>query len=94
MGFLQRGDNMERVVRIEINAKWDEEAKVWVASSDDIIGLATEADTIEELEAILAQVIPDLIEANGIKGVLQPRQNHLPELPFFLNTSKEMRLCG
>jgi predicted RNase H-like HicB family nuclease len=31
-----------------VNAEWDGEAKVWVASSDDVPGLATGADTLEE----------------------------------------------
>ncbi len=40
-----------------ITADWDEEAGVWVASSDDISGLAAEADTL---------VVPELIEENGL----------------------------
>jgi predicted RNase H-like HicB family nuclease len=32
-----------------VNAEWDEEAAVWVASSDDVPGLATGADTLEAL---------------------------------------------
>jgi len=33
-----------------LHAFWDNEAKVWVASSDEVPGLATEADTGEELK--------------------------------------------
>ena len=29
---------------IEVSAFWDHEASVWVATSDDVPGLATEAD--------------------------------------------------
>ncbi len=32
-----------------VHAEWDEEAQVWVASSDDVPGLATEGSTIEGL---------------------------------------------
>jgi hypothetical protein len=32
-----------------IRAEWDESAKVWVASSDDVPGLATEEETLEGL---------------------------------------------
>ena len=32
-----------------IRADWDPEARVWVATSDDVPGLATEADTLEAL---------------------------------------------
>ena len=30
-------------------AEWDEDARVWVASSEDVPGLATGADTFEDL---------------------------------------------
>jgi predicted RNase H-like HicB family nuclease len=33
----------------EISAEWDEEARVWVASSEEVPGLATGADTLESL---------------------------------------------
>ena len=32
-----------------VRADWDAEAKVWVAYSDDVPGLATGADTLEGL---------------------------------------------
>ena len=32
-----------------IRVEWDEEAKVWVATSDDVPGLATEEFTMEKL---------------------------------------------
>jgi predicted RNase H-like HicB family nuclease len=47
-------------------AEWDEEAAVWVASSDDVPGLATGADTIEALIEKLKVVIPELLEENGL----------------------------
>ena len=49
-----------------VRAEWDEEARVWVASSDDVPGLATEGDTLEELIQKLKIMIPELLEANGI----------------------------
>lgn len=51
--------------RIEIKAEWDPEANVWVATSDDLPGLVTEADTVEALQQKLSVMIPDLLEANG-----------------------------
>lgn len=50
----------------QVKAEWDEEANVWVASSDDVPGLATGADTIEALIDKLKVVIPELLEANGL----------------------------
>ncbi|WP_338147371.1 DUF1902 domain-containing protein [Thermus thermophilus] len=34
---------------LKVQALWDGEAGVWVAESDDVPGLATEAATLEEL---------------------------------------------
>ncbi len=50
----------------EIRAEWDAEAEVWVASSDDVPGSATGANTFEELIAKLRSVIPELLEENGL----------------------------
>jgi len=50
----------------QVKAEWDEEASVWVASSDDVPGLATGADTFEGLIDKLKIVIPELLEANGL----------------------------
>jgi predicted RNase H-like HicB family nuclease len=49
-----------------IRAEWDDEAEVWVATSDDVPGLATEADTIEALSIKLQSMVPELLEANGV----------------------------
>lgn len=48
-----------------IRAEWDEEAAVWVATSDDVPGLATEADNLEDLIRKLKIMIPELLNANG-----------------------------
>lgn len=48
-----------------VHAEWDAEAGVWVATSSDVPGLATEADTIETLVARLEVIIPELLAANG-----------------------------
>jgi predicted RNase H-like HicB family nuclease len=51
-----------------VKAEWDGEAGVWVASSDDVPGLATGADTFEELIEKLKVVIPELLEENGVSA--------------------------
>lgn len=48
-----------------VRAFWDEEAQVWVAESDDVPGLATGAETFEELVRRLEVVIPELLELNA-----------------------------
>lgn len=49
-----------------VRAEWDNEAMLWVATSDDVPGLATESDTLENLVHKLKIVIPELLEANGV----------------------------
>lgn len=51
---------------IVVHADWDPEAAVWVATTRDIRGLVTEADTIELLRAKLPSMILDLLEDNGV----------------------------
>ena len=47
-----------------IRAEWDDETRVWVATSDDVPGLATEGTTLEELIEKLKIMIPELLDAN------------------------------
>lgn len=48
-----------------VRAEWDDQARVWVATSDDVPGLATEAETLESLSVKLEVLIPELLELNG-----------------------------
>ena len=50
--------------RYAVKATWDDEAKVWVAESEDVPGLITEADSIPALIAKLKVMIPELLEVN------------------------------
>jgi predicted RNase H-like HicB family nuclease len=56
-----------------VHADWDPEADVWVATSDDVPGLATEASTIEALTEKLRNLIPELLEANQLLSGNQPQ---------------------
>ncbi len=48
-------------MKLVVDAFWDDEAEVWVASSQGDVGLVTEAPTIEELQERIALVLPDLL---------------------------------
>jgi predicted RNase H-like HicB family nuclease len=50
-----------------VHAEWDDEAQVWVATSEAVPGLVTEAATAEALLGKLKQMIPELLAANGIE---------------------------
>ena len=62
-----------------IEAIWDDEARVWVATSDDIPGLATEAETVEALTSKLKIIIPELLACSG-RGA--------KSIPFHLHTHR------
>lgn len=48
-----------------VHAVWDEEARVRVASSEDVPGSATESETTEALVEKLKALIPELLALNG-----------------------------
>jgi predicted RNase H-like HicB family nuclease len=56
----------------QVQADWDPEADVWVATSDDVPGLATEASTIEILTEKLRTIVPELLKANELVSDDQP----------------------
>ena len=49
-----------------VHVTWDPEAGVWVATSEDIPGLATEALTLEDLARKLRTLIPELLGAEPL----------------------------
>ena len=56
----------------EIKAVWDPAARVWVASSKEVPGLCTEAETLEMLIEKLRMIVPELLQANGV--IVPPHQ--------------------
>ena len=54
---------------IIVHADWDPEASVWVATTQDLRGLVTEAESIEALRAKLPGMILDLLEENGVSDL-------------------------
>jgi hypothetical protein len=61
---MSQGDiSMRKFLTIEVI--WDEDAKVWVAESEDVPGLVTEAPSMEELHNKLGSMIPEMLEANS-----------------------------
>ncbi|ADJ28732.1 DUF1902 domain-containing protein [Nitrosococcus watsonii] len=79
---------MPNKVEFHIEALWDEQAHVWVATSEDVPGLATEADTQEALMEKLNMMVPELLVLNGVRigkktqiEVLSKRKALLPIAP-------------
>jgi len=50
---------------IAIAARWDGEARVWIATSTDVPGLVIEADTWSAMVEEVKLVLPELLELSG-----------------------------
>ncbi len=70
-------------MKLTVQAIWDAEAQVWVATSKNVPGLATEADTIEALTAKLRNIIPELLILNNSIS-----EDYSGSIDFELNTSR------
>lgn len=55
------------IKHVEVRAVWDDDAGVWIAESEDVPGLVTEAASLKELGPILDAVIPLLLRENHIE---------------------------
>ena len=50
-----------------MNLIWDAEAKVWMATSEDIPGLILEDDSADKLIQRVILAAPEIIELNGVE---------------------------
>jgi hypothetical protein len=50
---------------ITIDARWDGETSVWIATSEEVPGLVVEADTWPSMIEEVRLVLPDLLELSG-----------------------------
>jgi predicted RNase H-like HicB family nuclease len=76
----------DRTYTYTVHCAWDAEAEVWVANSDDVPGLATGADTLDDLVQKLKVVIPELLEANGLLSADEPG-----DIPFAIIAERHER---
>lgn len=51
-----------------VSAQWDEDAAVWVATSEDIMGLVSEAPSLDSLYARVTAIAPELLHENGVSA--------------------------
>lgn len=52
-------------MRFRVVFRWDDEAKVWTATSEDVPGLVLESSSFDKLVSRVRLAIPELIELNG-----------------------------
>jgi predicted RNase H-like HicB family nuclease len=82
---MSKTDNARSTTRpLTVRAFWDPEAGVWVATSDDVPGLITEAETRDKLVEKLKVLIPELLDANSYP-------DGDDEVPFRLLTVQDER---
>jgi hypothetical protein len=72
---------------IIVRAVWDPVADVWFATSDDLLGLVTEAPTVEALAAKLPALVSDLLDLNG-------SISDLPEIPIHIIAEQTTRVVN
>ena len=53
-------------MKFVVTPDWDPDAGVWVATTRDLRGLVSEAQTIDALRAKLPGMVLDLLEEGGI----------------------------
>ena len=51
-----------------IDLLWDNEASVWVATSEDVPGLVLESGSLDVLMERVKHAVPELLELNGIQN--------------------------
>lgn len=54
--------------RLLVHVQWDEDAGVYIATSDDIPGLVTEAASLDRLKQRVLEVAPELLRDNATDG--------------------------
>ena len=52
-------------VEYHADIEWDEEASVWIVTSNDIIGLVMEDESMDALIHKVQDAVPELLELNG-----------------------------
>lgn len=48
-----------------VRSMWDDDAGVWVATSDDVPGLVAEAESLDALYEKLKVLVSELLDVNG-----------------------------
>jgi Domain of unknown function (DUF1902) len=65
-----------------VHATWDDEAKVFVATSESIHGLVTEAPDWQTLLRYLREIIPELLLENGQLSNQSMKEAPTSGIPF------------
>jgi hypothetical protein len=50
-----------------VDLKWDDEASVWLASGNDVPGLALESGSLDALMERVKYAVPDLLDVTDVR---------------------------
>ena len=50
-----------------ITMAWDQDASIWIATSNDVPGLVLESESFDELILKVRAAVPELLELNGVR---------------------------
>lgn len=50
----------------DVCAEWDAKAGVWIATSEDVLGLCAQAETFDELVEVVTTLVPELLRENHV----------------------------
>ena len=67
---------------ILVRAEWDPEARVYVATSEDVPGLVAEAETVAKLTEKLEVLVPELLSLNEPAGT--DGERHWVDVPMMV----------
>lgn len=54
------------IENLQVHAEWDDDARVWIATSEDVPGLCIEEETLERLLDTVAGLVPELLALNNV----------------------------
>lgn len=57
---------IKNIISIQVVAEWDDEAGVWVATSEDVPGLVVEHTDFRQLQRLVEELIPILLIENNL----------------------------
>jgi predicted RNase H-like HicB family nuclease len=54
------------MMTFDIRAEWDAETGVWIATSEEVLGLCVQAETFDEWVEVVTALVPELLMENHV----------------------------
>ena len=78
--------------KFTVRCEWDEEAHVWYISDSDVPGLIAEAATVEDMNDLLRERVPELLKLN-LPELFQQGDREIP-LEVITKQHNNLRLAS